>query len=1243
MTQLILNPKPLRLFEDREWDDGYANAIAVSSDGRRMVTASTSLVRLWDMREGILLKRLQGHARYKVNALAVSRDGRLIASGDGQGRLIAWDLNIGEPLTQPIIAHTSGIPSLAFSPDATLLATSSGDGTTKLWSTKTWELLGNPITYHTTNVCCVRFSPSGALLAIATHTDIKIYDLGTRGCVESFKGHAAFNGSYNKSLAWMPDGTRLFSAGGDTDPTIREWDTSNWKQVGEPWKGHFKSIQAISLNSTGTLLASASDDNGVRLWRVSDQRTIVVFKHCSAVQCVSFSADDRRILSGDQDKAIFEWPVPEDALPDTRPKNGPNDDSKDIQKVQMMHQAQVTAYSDFKACSHFVSHNVMQTGLVQVLDINTDVRNACITGKFQNTLRVLDRDIKADANNHASYTNRAFVMVRQSHWDRALHDAIKSVRIQPSFAGHIAKGIALCGKRQIRAARTAFDLASAFTNGDLKATHFLFLIKAGKNISYIVLLLHYDFQTIALFNAGEHEEAMLRVEELAASPNVDTLACRVVEAYLRVQLGTIAISNERHNEAVDHFTAAVNASAFFYKLAIHSTYEEFVMLFGWDLQSLWLLTNQYQCHALFRVGRIGAAVESYQSTMDKSDDDTKARLSDWFAEMAQCILNPTHLRLFKDDEQHSDDKKHTKANGQEPNQLRANAIAVSPDRKRMVTASWSMVRLWDMKEGILLKRLEEHRSSTVDALGVSRDGRFIASGDDKGILIAWDLSIGESLTHAIKAHTGSTGSGIPSLAFSPDSSLLATSSRDGTIKLWSTKTWDLQGNPIALSNTSVCCIRFSPSGALLAIATHTSIKIYDVVTRGRVESFKGHAAFHGSYNNSLAWMPDGTRLFSAGNDTDPTIREWDTSNWRQVGDPWRGHFKSIRAICLNSNGTLLASASDDNGVRLWRVSDRRIIVVFKHHSAVQCVSFSADDRRILSGDQDKAIFEWAVPEEEQIMHQPALISRHVPTFVSYTVMQTSLTQVLAINPDVRNACITGNFRTALTVLDKDIKTDANNHASYANRAFVMARKSDWDHALRDANKSVKIQPSFAGHISKGISLCGKKQVQAARISFDLASLFTNGDLKTDHFLFLIRARHTFLIYVLQAMLRIGELAACPNVDPVACRVVEAYLRVQLGNMALDGARHNEAVEHFTAAVNASASFSKLSIHSMYEEFVVLFGWDLKSLWQTANKQQCLALFRAGSFGAGIKAYQSIMDNIDEDMKADLHTWFAALK
>jgi hypothetical protein len=61
-------------------------------------------------------------------------------------------------------------------------------------------------------------------------------------------------------------------------------------------------------------------------------------------------------------------------------------------------------------------------------------------------------------------------------------------------------------------------------------------------------------------------------------------------------------------------------------------------------------------------------------------------------------------------------------------------------------------------------------------------------------------------------------------------------------------------------------------------------------------------------------------------------------------------------------------------------------------------------------------------------------------------------------------------------------------------------------------QSINIQPSLAGHVSEGIALCGKKQVMAARISFDLASIFTNGDLKTDHLLFLIKAGDIFLTY-----------------------------------------------------------------------------------------------------------------------------------
>ncbi|KAG0693363.1 hypothetical protein DFH29DRAFT_1039696 [Suillus ampliporus] len=61
---------------------------------------------------------------------------------------------------------------------------------------------------------------------------------------------------------------------------------------------------------------------------------------------------------------------------------------------------------------------------------------------------------------------------------------------------------------------------------------------------------------------------------------------------------------------------------------------------------------------------------------------------------------------------------------------------------------------------------------------------------------------------------------------------------------------------------------------------------------------------------------------------------------------------------------------------------------------------------------------------------------------------------------------------------------------------------------------------------------------------------------------------------------------------------------------MDDGQHNEAADHFTGTVNASTFSSKSPIHSMYKDFVVLFGWDLKSLWQNAHQKWAIALYSA---------------------------------
>lgn len=313
---IVASVAPVRVYEDHE---STVLAVAVFPDGRRMITSSRDrTLRLWDLKVGVVLKKMEGHRDW-VRAVAVSKDGQLIASGDLNGELIVWHGETGEQhVTQPIRAHLQArIMSLDFSADGAVLASGSSDNTTKLWITETWLPQGNRINCGSA-VYCVRYSPSSEFLAIATDKDIQIWNPIRRECITNFNA-ATVSPARNYSLAWTPDSTRLFSGGSNNDPTIREWDLSTMQQVGDPWNGHTDSdIYAIAVNPAGTLVASASDDKHVRLWRLWDRRTIAIFKHSDPVCCVTFSVDGKHILSGSQDKKISKWAIPEDASPDCK-------------------------------------------------------------------------------------------------------------------------------------------------------------------------------------------------------------------------------------------------------------------------------------------------------------------------------------------------------------------------------------------------------------------------------------------------------------------------------------------------------------------------------------------------------------------------------------------------------------------------------------------------------------------------------------------------------------------------------------------------------------------------------------------------------------------------------------------------------------------------------------------------------------------------------------------------------------
>jgi hypothetical protein len=106
---------------------------------------------------------------------------------------------------------------------------------------------------------------------------------------------------------------------------------------------------------------------------------------------------------------------------------------------------------------------------------------------------------------------------------------------------------------------------------------------------------------------------------------------------------------------------------------------------------------------------------------------------------------------------------------------------------------------------------------------------------------------------------------------------------------------------------------------------------------------------------------------------------------------------------------------------------------------------------------------------------------------------------------------------------------------------------------------------------------------------------------------------------------------------------------------LDDARHDEAADYFTAAVNSGVFSSKI-IHQTYDDFVVvrsssvyltlfiteyfvqLFGWDLPSLLITTHQKRCQAFLSAGKTDEALEAHKYMMDAIDDTAKASCLDW-----
>ena len=112
---------------------GAVNTFVFSPDGLTLASGHyDGMIRLWDMRTGVLLLEIQSDE--VIESLAFSPDGRLLASGGSfENHLVRlWDALSGT-LLRSLEGHASGVSHLLFSPTNQFLVSGSYDGILRIW------------------------------------------------------------------------------------------------------------------------------------------------------------------------------------------------------------------------------------------------------------------------------------------------------------------------------------------------------------------------------------------------------------------------------------------------------------------------------------------------------------------------------------------------------------------------------------------------------------------------------------------------------------------------------------------------------------------------------------------------------------------------------------------------------------------------------------------------------------------------------------------------------------------------------------------------------------------------------------------------------------------------------------------------------------------------------------------------------------------------------------------------------
>ena len=235
------------------------------------------------------------------------------------------------------------------------------------------------------------------------------------------------------------------------------------------------------------------------------------------------------------------------------------------------------------------------------------------------------------------------------------------------------------------------------------------------------------------------------------------------------------------------------------------------------------------------------------------------------------------------------------------------------------------------------------------SLDVSNDGTLAAAATRDGSIKLINLVTKQ--IDDLRDHTGS----VYSVKFLPMGNSLVSVGEDRFIKLWRTDfTKEMQR--LRGHTTYIPSLAYSPDEKFLASSSwDNTIKLWNIPTESVISSF----GVEGTVSYSLAFSPDGQ--FLASGDSDGDLRFWNPLTGKMIFS-YPLHTDQITAIDFFNRGKSMISSGKDKKVKIFDLSERRVVKVLGHENPVNIVAVSDDGTLAASGGRNGEINFWSLPE-----------------------------------------------------------------------------------------------------------------------------------------------------------------------------------------------------------------------------------------------------------------------------------------